>query len=74
MLPNVEPPATVVYEELHRYSRFVTYLLEHCRRFGIGHVLAVGVNLDYRASAEHRMIGGILFAFVVGVGGMAVVG
>ena len=63
----------VVYEVLNRNSGPTAYFCEYGSRIGIGHILAVCVYLDARATAEHRMVCRVLFLHIVGMYAMRIV-
>mgnify|MGYP006916348476 CR=1 FL=1 len=64
----------VVDKILIRHAGILAYRAEHGCRIGIGHIFAVGVYLDYRTSAEHRMVGRVVLLRVVGVYSVCVIG
>lgn len=55
-------------------SRVVAKRAEHGGAVGVGHVLAVGVDLDHRSATYDGMIGGIILVGIVGMPGVGVVG
>ena len=63
----------MVYEILIWRADFDAKALENSSRMCIGHIFAISVNLNYRAAADCRVIGGIVLLAIVGVIGMGII-
>lgn len=55
-------------------TSLITKGTEDSRTVGIGHILAVGVDLHYRSLPDERMVGRIIFVVIIGMPGMRVIG
>ena len=64
----------MVDEILAGDTGFFAYHTEHRSRVSIRHILAVGIDFDYRPSAHNRMVGRVILLSIVRMEGMCIVG